>query len=128
MMNPRVSTSKSQIPTAMIQVSNSKSETQHSNIEVFDSKSRSAQKVTFGVSGNCDMCKDRIEGAAKSVNGVSSASWNSKTKKIDVEYNGSLTSLEIIQKAIAKAGHDTGKYKADDKVYDALPKCCLYRK
>ena len=32
-----------------------------------------------------------------------------------------------IQKAIAKAGHDTEKFKAPDKVYKQLPECCLYR-
>jgi len=86
------------------------------------------KQATFGVSGNCEMCKDRIEEAAKSVKGVSTAIWNVKSKKIKVEFNSSLTSPEAIQKAIAKAGHDTGKYKADDKTYSSLPECCLYRK
>jgi Cu(I)/Ag(I) efflux system membrane fusion protein len=88
----------------------------------------SIQKSTFKVSGNCDMCKDRIEEAAKSVKGVSIAGWNVKTKIMDIEYNSKLTSVETIQRAIARAGHDTGKYKASDKVYTSLPTCCLYRK
>ena len=86
------------------------------------------QPATFGVSGNCEMCKDRIEEAAKSVKGVASAVWDVKTKIIKVEYNGNLTNLNTIQKTIAMAGHDTGKFKADDKVYKSLPECCLYRK
>lgn len=90
------------------------------------SKSQTVQKATFGVSGNCEMCKDRIEEAAKSVKGVTTAVWDVKTKKISVTYNSSLDGIVSIQKAIAKAGHDTGKYKADDKVYNALPSCCLY--
>jgi Cu(I)/Ag(I) efflux system membrane fusion protein len=90
--------------------------------------SASIQKATFKVSGNCEMCKDRIEEAAKSVKGVSIADWNTKTKVMHVEYNSSLASTESVQKAIAKAGHDTGKYKASDKVYTSLPTCCLYRK
>jgi Cu(I)/Ag(I) efflux system membrane fusion protein len=28
---------------------------------------------------------------------------------------------------VAKAGHDTEKYKATDKVYNDLPGCCKYR-
>ncbi len=92
-----------------------------------NSKIQVVQKATFGVSGNCGMCKDRIEKAAKSVKGVTTAVWDVKTKKIEVEYLGSLASIEIIQKAIAKAGHDTGKYKADNKTYQGLPECCLYR-
>lgn len=84
------------------------------------------QHEMFNVSGNCDMCKERIEKAAKSVNGVKSATWDEKTKKIHVEFDSMKTDLSTIQKAIAKAGHDTEKYKADDQTYNALPGCCQY--
>jgi Cu(I)/Ag(I) efflux system membrane fusion protein len=86
------------------------------------------QHEIFSVSGNCDMCKKRIEKAAKSVGGVKSATWDEKTKKINVEFDSMKTDLSTIQKAIAKAGHDTEKYKADDKTYESLPACCHYRK
>ncbi|MDP1622213.1 MAG: efflux RND transporter periplasmic adaptor subunit [Bacteroidales bacterium] len=82
----------------------------------------------FAVSGNCEMCKDRIEKAAKSVKGVRSASWDVKTKKIHIEFDPRKSDLQTIQKAIAKAGHDNGKFKADDKTYESLPECCHYRK
>lgn len=84
--------------------------------------------ATFMVYGNCEMCKDRIETAAKSVKGVTSADWNIETKQLHVEYDGSQTSLDAIHMAIAKVGHDTDKMKADDKIYNSLPSCCLYRK
>ncbi len=86
------------------------------------------QHEMFTVSGNCDLCKVRIEKAAKSVNGVKSAAWDSKTHKIQVEFDSMQTDLITIQKAIAKSGHDTGKFKADDKTYESLPACCHYRK
>lgn len=38
------------------------------------------------------------------------------------------TNSDAIQKAIAKVGHDTEKFKAPDDVYKKLPECCLYRK
>jgi Cu(I)/Ag(I) efflux system membrane fusion protein len=38
------------------------------------------------------------------------------------------TNRNAIQKAIANAGHDTEKIKAEDKVYNTLPECCKYRK
>ncbi len=82
----------------------------------------------FEVSGNCEMCKERIETASKSVKGVLSASWDINTKKINVGYNSSVTSLDVIQKAIAESGHDNVKYRAPDDVYNKLPECCLYRK
>ncbi|KAB2866320.1 MAG: efflux RND transporter periplasmic adaptor subunit [Bacteroidales bacterium] len=86
-----------------------------------------AKHEMFGVSGNCEMCKDRIETAAKSVKGVLNAVWNDKTKQIHVEFNDMETNLDAIQKAIALAGHDTEKYKADNATYNALPECCRYR-
>jgi len=85
------------------------------------------ETVSFHVSGNCDMCKERIETAAKSVKGVLKAVWNVDTKKIKIEYNSMETSIIDIQKVIAKAGHDTEKFKTDSKTYNALPACCLYR-
>jgi len=86
------------------------------------------QHEMFTVSGSCELCKERIEKAAKSVNGVNTASWDSKTQKIHVEFNSMKTDLDTIQKAIAKTGHDTEKYKADDETYKSLPGCCHYRK
>jgi membrane fusion protein, copper/silver efflux system len=80
------------------------------------------------ISGNCEQCKDRIETAAKSVSGVRSADWSSETKMLQVQFDGTKTNLEAIQKAIAQVGHDTEKYKAPDNIYKELPECCLYRK
>jgi RND family efflux transporter, MFP subunit len=93
-----------------------------------NTSSQTIQHATFGVSGICDLCKDRIEKAAKSVKGVSSAVWNVKTKKISVEYTSILANIDSIYNAIAKVGHDTEKIKAVDIVYNSLPECCKYRK
>lgn len=80
------------------------------------------------VSGNCEMCKDRIETAAKSVSGVTLADWSTETKMLHVAFDSKKTNSDNIQKAIAKVGHDTEKFKAPDDVYKGLPECCLYRK
>ncbi len=53
--------------------------------------------------------------------------WDIESKKIAIIFNGSETSIDIIQKAIAKVGHDTEKYKASIDSYNALPECCKYR-
>jgi copper chaperone CopZ len=89
-----------------------------------DSKARTE---TIKVSGNCEMCKARIEKAAKT-EGVSSASWDSKTKLLTVSYDPSKTSTDALAKKVAAVGHDAGKYKADDKTYEALPACCHYER
>lgn len=93
-----------------------------------NAKSQTLQHTTFRVSGNCDLCKTRIETATKSVSGVSSADWSDKTKMLHVQFNTAVTNSDAIQKAIAKVGHDTEKFKASDDVYKKLPECCLYRK
>jgi Cu(I)/Ag(I) efflux system membrane fusion protein len=90
-------------------------------------KKNSTQHEIFEVSGNCEMCKERIETAAKSVKGVSFADLDIQTKKIHIEYISTVTSLDAVGKAIAEAGHDNVKYRAADDVYNRLPDCCLYR-
>ncbi len=87
-----------------------------------------AEHQMVKVSGNCDQCKARIEAAAKSVVGVASAEWSTETKMLHVQFDGGKTNLDNIQKAIAKVGHDTEKFKASDAAYKALPDCCKYRK
>jgi len=80
------------------------------------------------VKGNCGMCETRIEKAATSVNGVSSAEWDSAKQLLVVKYDESKTSSDAIQKAVAAVGHDTELYKAEDKVYNKLPGCCKYHR
>src|SRR6186997_1016094 len=87
-----------------------------------------AQKTkseTFNVSGECGMCKKKIEKAAKEA-GASSAEWNQQTKLLKVSYNVSNTSTSIIQQKIAASGYDTPQYKSTDEAYNALDECCQY--
>lgn len=88
-------------------------------------KNAKSKTETIKVLGNCSMCKDRIEKAAK-VDGVENASWDAKTDLLTVSYDPSKTSPDALAKKVAAVGHDAGKYKADDKVYNALPACCKY--
>jgi len=77
------------------------------------------------VSGNCSMCKARIEKSAKE-EGATAAEWDSKTQMVTVTFDPSKTSIDKLAKKFASVGHDTEKYKADDKVYASLPACCHY--
>ena len=87
-----------------------------------------ATELQFKVSGECEMCKDRIETAAKTVSGVKSAEWTAEKQLLHVEFDAAKTNPDAIQKAIAAVGHDTENFKAPDSVYKELPECCLYRK
>ncbi|MFC0772876.1 TonB-dependent receptor domain-containing protein [Terrimonas alba] len=78
------------------------------------------------VQGACEMCKHRIEEAAKG-KGISSASWDVNTKILSLVYEPSATTLEKVHRRIAAAGHDTELGKANDAVYNELPACCHYR-
>jgi len=80
---------------------------------------------TFKVWGNCEMCKETIEGSLN-VNGISKADWNVDSKIMTVTYDNSKISLDQIQKNIATAGYDNEKYKGDDSAYKELPDCCQY--
>lgn len=90
------------------------------------SQSATTKTENIKVSGNCDMCKARIEKAAK-FDGVSKAEWNKDTKMLAVTYDPAKTNTDAIGKKIAAAGHDTEKVKATDTAYNKLPGCCKYR-
>lgn len=81
--------------------------------------------ITFEVAGNCAMCKQRIEKAAK-INGVSQATWNTQDRTAIVVFNPDVTSSKNIKQSIADAGHDTDETRAKQEVYEELHQCCLY--
>jgi periplasmic mercuric ion binding protein len=85
-------------------------------------------KTEFKVYGACGMCETRIENAAKSVDGVTTADWNRQTKMLTLEYNADNVNLDDVHKKIAESGHDTDKVRAKDEVYNALPACCHYER
>lgn len=80
---------------------------------------------TFKVWGNCEMCKETIEGSLKT-DGITKADWNVDTKILTVEFDTVKISLDQIQKSVASVGYDNEKYKGDDKVYSELADCCQY--
>ena len=85
-------------------------------------------KTTFKVGGVCDLCKARIEKAARSVPGVKTASWNVKSKQMVLTYDNKLTAPRKVEAAIAGVGHDAGSVKATSAAYQKLPGCCRYRR
>jgi periplasmic mercuric ion binding protein len=89
------------------------------------SSQTSSKTESFKVWGKCDMCKERIEKTVKA-EGATKAEWNEKSQLLTVAFDPSKTNIDGLSKKLASVGHDTEKYKADDKVYEALPGCCHY--
>lgn len=84
--------------------------------------------LLFHVSGSCEMCTDRIEKAARSLEGVVSAVYDLAAQQIRVDYLKGITTPDALHRVIAESGHDTEKIKAPDPAYNKLPECCWYRK
>jgi len=77
------------------------------------------------VSGNCGMCKSKIEKAAKDA-GVKEANWDVDAKVLTVTYKSSSTNAAKIQQAVAAAGYDTRDVKTTEEAYGKLHGCCQY--
>lgn len=86
--------------------------------------------VTFGVRGNCGMCKSTIESATMSIEGVDTASWSTESKMISINVSTEINDQFIndIHNAIAKSGYDTELSTALIEDYDKLPMCCKYNR
>lgn len=86
--------------------------------------------LTFGVRGNCGMCKSTIESATMSIEGVDTASWSTESKMISINVSTEINDQFIndIHNAIAKSGYDTELSTAVDEDYDKLPMCCKYNR
>jgi len=102
-------------------------EVKHDNAKASETKLNKNKQITIEVNGSCGMCKKRIEKAAYSVKGVKSADWHVDHKDIHLIIDETKCSVEDVQKAIAKAGHDTEKIKATDEDYAKIHGCCKYR-
>ena len=90
------------------------------------SKAMANAEVSFGVRGNCAMCKSTIEKAANKVEGVANAVWDVEKKKIDVAFDDTKTDAMLIHNAIAASGYDTDKVLGSKDAYKGLPACCQY--
>ncbi|XMO85002.1 cation transporter [Algibacter sp. AS12] len=101
-----------------------KQETTETKTEV--SKDIAMADISFGVRGNCGMCKKTIEKAANKVDGVVSANWDVDKKKIDVSFDDTKTDAMAIHNAIAASGYDTEKVAGSEEAYSNLPGCCKY--
>ena len=116
------------VAMAVLMATGCKSETKKEASETTTAVSKEIEMTnhSFGVRGNCGMCKNTIEKAAYSIEGVSKANWDREKKKIDVSFDGDKTNAMEIHKAIAASGYDTEKVVGSKEAYKELPGCCQY--
>lgn len=94
---------------------------------VFSCSSKKWDQQTFKVWGNCEMCKETIEGSLK-IPAVQAAIWDVDSKIITVRFDAEKITLDSIQRRIADAGYDSDGFKGSDKAYAELPDCCQYER
>lgn len=82
---------------------------------------------TFEVNGNCGMCRNTIQKAAKGA-GAQTAEWNMDTHQLKVKYDPKKTTVAAIQKKIAESGYDNVGATATDESYEKLHSCCKYER
>lgn len=111
---------------ATISLTSCKNQTTTETATTEVSKEMAMTDISFGVRGNCGMCKSTIEKAANSVEGVTNATWNRDKKKVDVSFDDTKTNEMAIHKAIAASGYDTEKVAGSEEAYEGLPGCCKY--
>ena len=83
------------------------------------------KKVSFKVSGNCEMCKMRIEKAALSVNGVKYANWSIPENQLRLIYNSNKVNIIEVHESVSNSGHDPSERRAPAEIYSELPRWCL---
>ncbi len=81
-------------------------------------------KATIKTSAVCEMCKKKIEGGVKKLEGVQQATLALGNQQLKVKYEPNKVTLEQIKKTISALGYEADEVKADPAAYSKLPGCC----
>lgn len=94
---------------------------------LYTAQIKNAKTETVKISGNCDMCKSKIEKSGN-VKNVAKVNWDEASNMATMTYDASKTNQQEILKRIANAGYDSESFYAPDDVYAKLPSCCQYKR
>ncbi len=72
----------------------------------------------------CGSCAKTIEGALKKVDGLKDVKVDVDQKIVTVQFLPAKTNLNVMEKAIAKAGYDANHTKRNTEAYEKLDVCC----
>ncbi len=97
------------------------------SITTTNAQIKNAITQTVKISGNCGMCKEKIEKAGN-LKKIAKVDWNKETNMATLTYDAKKTNQDEILKRIALAGYDSEKFLAPDTVYNNLHGCCQYER
>ena len=80
--------------------------------------------IQIKTSGECDMCKTKIENTIGVMKGVKKTELDIPSQILTVAYNTQKTTPEKIKNAIAEIGYDADEVKANNRAAKKLPACC----
>lgn len=86
------------------------------------------EKAVIKTSAQCEMCKETLEGALASLDGVKKSKLDIESKELTVKYNTSEISIDEIRKAVAAEGYWADKVMPEREAYANLPDCCKPKK
>lgn len=82
------------------------------------------ETIKIKTSGQCSMCKERIEKALVFEKGIKSADYDVETAVVTVKFNNTKTTPEKIKQVVVLTGYDADEMIADSLAYSKLPNCC----
>jgi hypothetical protein len=91
-------------------------------VKIPNAKTESAK-----IRGNCEMCKETIEGAIYKKK-EAKGDWNLNSKIAKISYDSTKTDMDVILKRVALAGYDSDAFLAPDEAYIKLHHCCQYER
>lgn len=86
-----------------------------------------SKEIKILVNASCSKCENRIEKALE-IEGIEFADLDLRTNICSIKFNTSKITEDKIHRAIALAGHDTPKYKAEEDKYQELQSICKYKR
>lgn len=69
-------------------------------------------------------CRELVEEAAKTVDGVIHAEWNTDDNELNVVYDVTKTDIETIESAIAGSGFPTPNFEVEDGAIEKMQRKC----
>ena len=82
------------------------------------------ETVQLSTSGQCGMCKERIEAALAFAPGIQFVELSMVDMALTVKYKTKKIDLQGVKKLVSDLGYSAGDMKANEDAMNKLPMCC----